>query len=287
MLLVGCSAAAASASDPRRRQLGGIQVSPAPARAWTAALQWPACMRTLPQPVPAPYRSYRLPPTGPLRPAPLVPQPAFQEVPGRLIIQPQEDSVQVMDAEANGLRYVRPAGAGAAVYRIVDGSDNAAKLAELRRHKGALGGPAGRQAGGTGTSRAPLRRRPCSAPTAPAPGAAAGARCSSGPLAHPLVPAPLLVLHPGQASSTRSPTTACPSTGPPTTPCCARSGTTARCAAATRGTPPWGAPRCACATWTPACASTTPTSRAASWAGGTWCPRCRRVLGRAGQLGCA
>lgn len=59
-------------------------------------------------------------------------QPAYQAVPGRLIIKMDPNYVSAMDTDSQGLRFARPAGPrGAAVYTITDGKTVAQKLAEM------------------------------------------------------------------------------------------------------------------------------------------------------------
>lgn len=64
-------------------------------------------------------------------------QPAYQAVPGRLIIKMDPNYVSAMDTDSQGLRFARPAGPrGAAVYTITDGKTVAQKLAEMADNPG-------------------------------------------------------------------------------------------------------------------------------------------------------
>ncbi|KAL4457752.1 hypothetical protein ABPG75_012617 [Micractinium tetrahymenae] len=59
-------------------------------------------------------------------------EPAYQTVPGRLIIKMDPNFVSAMDTNSHGLRFARPAGSqGAALYTITDGKSVAQKLAEM------------------------------------------------------------------------------------------------------------------------------------------------------------
>lgn len=75
-------------------------------------------------------------------PAPLLAvQPAYQAVPGRLIIKMGPNYVSAMGTDSHGLRFDRPAGPrGAAVYTITDGKTVSQKLAEMADNPGEAAG---------------------------------------------------------------------------------------------------------------------------------------------------